>query len=94
MAAQNLEKVKLISILFTWKEVPEGTYSLTAVATDNLNAKTVSAAVNVVVEKSCSAINQIPVVQIISPDNSRKYKKHENVILKALAIDPDGTIKG
>ena len=80
------------SFYFIWKEVPEGTYSLTAVATDNLNAKTVSAAVVVVVEKSADAINQLPTVDITSPGKSKKYKNHDNIVITAQASDPDGTI--
>ena len=77
---------------FTWKEVPEGTYSLTAIATDNFNAKTVSAAVEVVVETSANAINQLPIVNITSPGKSKKYKNHDNIVITAQASDPDGTI--
>ena len=79
-------------ILFTWKEVPEGTYSLTAVATDNLNAKTVSAAIDVVVEKSVNAVNQLPDVTIISPQKDKKIKKHDKIVFEVTASDPDGTI--
>ncbi len=53
---------------YTWKEVSEGTYSITAVATDNQNQKTVSLAVSVIVEKSATAVNQLPVVSITSPE--------------------------
>ena len=77
---------------YTWKDVADGFYTLTAVAIDNMNAKTVSEAINVVVEKSASYINQHPVVQITSPDNRKKYKKHDSIVLKAAASDPDGTI--
>ncbi len=77
---------------YSWKNVTEGSYTLTAVAIDNMNAKTVSEAINVIVEKSATVVNQLPVVQIISPYNHKKYKKNEKIILKAAASDPDGTI--
>lgn len=77
---------------FTWKEVPEGTYSITAVATDNLNLKTTSAVVTVVVQKSSTGINQMPEVSIITPAKNKKYKKNEKILIEATATDMDGTI--
>jgi len=77
---------------FTWKDVLEGTYTLTAVASDNLNARTVSAAVTIVIEKSAEVINQLPVVTITSPGKSGKYKKHDKIVIEVTASDPDGTI--
>ncbi len=48
---------------YTWSNVPIGTYSITAVATDNSGASTTSAAVNVtVVDPSGSGVNFISVV--------------------------------
>ena len=77
---------------FTWKNVIEGTYSITATATDNLNSKTVSAPVTVVVEKSASSVNQLPIVNVKTQGNSKKYKKDDTIILEVDAFDPDGTI--
>lgn len=77
---------------FTWKDVLEGTYILTAVAFDNLSATTVSSAVTVVIEKSAEVVNQLPVVTITSPGKSGKYKKHDKIVIVATASDPDGTI--
>lgn len=76
---------------YTWKEVPAGTYSITAAATDNKGLKTVSAAVTVVVEKSATTVNQLPSVSVKIP-NEKKPKKHDNVVIVAEASDPDGTI--
>lgn len=76
---------------FIWKEVPEGTYSLTAVAVDNLNLRNVSSPVTIIVEKSATVINQLPLVSI-SVSNKNKPKKHDNLIITADATDPDGTI--
>ena len=77
---------------FTWKEVVEGNYTITAVASDNLNARTVSVPVEVVVEKSASTVNQLPVITITSPPNYKKGKKRDDFVLKAEAYDPDGSI--
>jgi uncharacterized repeat protein (TIGR02059 family) len=76
---------------FTWKDVPEGTYIITASASDNMNARTVSVPVTIFVEKSIPSINLLPLVTIIKPDKE-KYQKNETIILKAEASDPDGTI--
>ena len=77
---------------YTWKEVPEGTYSITAAATDNQNLKTVSNAVSVVVGKSVTAINQLPIVSITSPIDSKKNRKDDKIIVEAVASDTDGSI--
>ena len=77
---------------FIWKDVPAGSYSLTAVATDNLNAKSVSAIINIVVEKSTGSINQLPVVSISINSKSKKPRRNDKVVIIAEAYDPDGTI--
>jgi hypothetical protein len=77
---------------FTWKDVPEGTYSITAAATDNANSRTVSAAVSVVVEKAATAINQLPTVVIVSPVQNSLFEAPAVVTLTAHATDSDGTI--
>ena len=77
---------------FTWKEVPDGSYIITAVAIDNLNSRTVSSSVTVVVEKAAQVVNQLPVVTIKNPNRGRKFKKNETIVLEAEASDPDGTI--
>lgn len=77
---------------FTWKEVPEGTYSLTAVATDNSNSKTVSAAVSITVDKSVSAENKLPTVSISSPTKGSSFTSPATVTIDVNASDPDGSI--
>ena len=79
---------------FTWKNVSEGNYNITAAATDNLNQRTVSGVVTVVVEKSATNVNQLPIVTIVSPSKSKngKYKKGESITIVAEATDPDGAI--
>lgn len=78
---------------FMWKEVPEGTYSITAVATDNSNLRTTSDPVMVVVEKSASAVNLLPSVLIISPLNNAKLEAPASVSITANAGDPDGSVE-
>ncbi len=77
---------------FTWKEVPAGTYTFTAAATDNMNTRTLSAPVTVVVEKAAPGINQRPIIHFRYPNKNRKYRKYEFLTLAAEASDPDGTI--
>jgi uncharacterized repeat protein (TIGR02059 family) len=78
---------------YTWKDVIEGTYSLTAVATDDKNSKTTSAPVSIIIEKSPTAVNQLPVVNVILPNNkTKKPKRHDDIVIEAIASDPDGTI--
>jgi len=78
---------------FTWKEVTDGSYVLTAAATDNLNTRTVSAPVTVVVEKAAAAINKLPAVTISSPPVSNSsLSSPATITLTAIASDPDGSI--
>ncbi len=77
---------------FTWKEVQEGTYVITAAATDNSNSRTVSSAVSVVVEKAASAINLAPAITISSPLTNVSIQAPASITLTATASDPDGSI--
>jgi len=77
---------------FTWKEVNEGSYSITAAATDNLGARTVSSAVRIVVEKAVSAVNLAPSIAIVSPINNVSLEAPAKVTLTVDASDPDGSI--
>lgn len=81
-----------IPFSFTWKDVPEGTYSITAAATDNENSRTVSATVSAVVEKAAPAVNQLPVVAILSPAHNSSFKVLAEVTLTVEASDNDGII--
>ena len=88
----KLGEVTKAPYLFKWNNVSDGGYQITAVATDNKNAKTVSSPVTVVVNKPASKINQPPFVRITNPDIGETFKRNESIILKAEALDPDGTI--
>lgn len=72
----------------TWSNVSAGNYSITAKATDNEGALTVSSAVNVVVNAS----NQMPFVSITSPLNGTKFTTPASFAITASATDPDGSI--
>jgi len=76
----------------TWKEVPEGTYTITAAATDNSNSRVLSDPVPVVVEKAATVINQLPTVQILSPLSNDFFKAPATITLTASATDPDGSV--
>ncbi|NLD45800.1 MAG: T9SS type A sorting domain-containing protein, partial [Clostridiaceae bacterium] len=77
---------------FSWKNVPQGSYSLIAVATDNKGATSTSGEVIVVVEESSTTINQKPVVNITNHGQSKKIKKNSLVKIEVEAYDPDGSI--
>ena len=76
----------------TWKEVPEGTYSLTAVATDNAGARTASVAVSVTVAKPAPVINQVPTIAILSPTKSSSFTAPATITVDVNASDKDGSI--
>jgi hypothetical protein len=70
---------------YNWINVPFGTYSITAKATDDHGALTTSAPVNLIV-------NSAPSVTITSPVNLAMLAPSANVSISANASDPDGTI--
>jgi RHS repeat-associated protein len=70
---------------FTWKNVPAGSYSLTAIATDNNGAATTSAAVAVI-------SNQAPSVSLTGPADGAQITSPNSFILTAEATDADGSI--
>lgn len=70
---------------FTWSPVPAGAYSLTARATDNRGATTVSTAVNV-------RVNAPPTVALTAPATGAIVTSPATLTLQADAADTDGTI--
>lgn len=76
---------------FEWNDIPAGTYPLTAVATDNLGAKTTSSVVSLTIE-SAPVINQAPSVSIVNPSDGQIFNKYEDIIIDAFASDLDGSI--
>lgn len=70
---------------FTWTNVPLGSYSLTAVATDNQGASTTSSAVTV-------RVNAPPSVSLTNPANGATFTAPATIPLSATAADSDGSI--
>jgi regulation of enolase protein 1 (concanavalin A-like superfamily) len=73
----------------TWSSAAAGTYSLTAVATDNDGAKRTSAAVGITVN---STTNQLPTVSITSPSSNSSFTAPASIAIAASASDPDGSV--
>ncbi len=74
---------------FSWTNVPAGTFSLTAKATDNQGATTTSAVVNISV---AAVINTAPAVNITTPANNASYNQGASITISANATDANGTI--
>jgi regulation of enolase protein 1 (concanavalin A-like superfamily) len=71
-----------------WSNVPAGSYLLTARATDNTGASTMSAGVNVTVNA-----NQAPTVSLTSPATGTIFSTPATVTMTASANDADGSIQ-
>ena len=71
----------------TWTNVPIGVYSLSAQATDNDGAFTVSSPVVIVVTS-----NRPPVVTLLTPTNGAAFFVPFNLAINANAFDLDGTV--
>ena len=72
---------------FSWANATQGTYSITAKATDNDNGQTTSAAVTITVKA-----NNAPEVKITSPTNNSSFASGTSVSITAAATAPDGRI--
>ena len=77
---------------FTWNNVGAGSYTLTTVATDNLNSKTVSSAITIAVNNAAVIVNQLPVVMISNPNKGDQYDDPADINIDIVASDPDGLI--
>jgi len=73
---------------FVWNNVPAGSYSLTAKATNSQNAVTTSAVVSILV----SVPSTPPVVNITSPANNSVFTAGSNISITATATDANGTV--
>lgn len=70
---------------FDWSGVPSGTYSLTAIATDNAGGVATSAPVSVVVDAP-------PVVSLSAPASGATVIASSSLTLAATATDSDGSV--
>ncbi|MBI3414969.1 MAG: hypothetical protein HY043_06550, partial [Verrucomicrobia bacterium] len=74
---------------FSWANVSPGAYSLTAKATDNAGATTISAAIGITVNPPP---NVAPTVNISSPANNATFSGPASITISANAADSDGTV--
>ncbi len=73
---------------FAWPNVPAGSYTLTARATDNGGATTTSNQVSIVVNPS----NIPPTVSLTAPSNNASFALGSSITLTASANDTNGSI--
>jgi gliding motility-associated-like protein len=73
---------------YAWTNVPAGTYTITAKATDNRSGVTTSNAVTITV----AVPNKAPVVKITKPANNTVFTEGQSISLEATATDSDGQI--
>lgn len=75
--------------IFEWKNVAEGSYTISAKATDNGGGTTTSSPVKIEV---VSAANASPVVTITAPTDNSKFSAGSSILVTADASDKDGTV--
>jgi regulation of enolase protein 1 (concanavalin A-like superfamily) len=75
---------------FSWSNVAAGSYSITAVATDNTGASTTSSPVSVTVSGQTG--NQAPLVSLTSPADGSSFLLGLLMTITASASDADGSI--
>lgn len=75
------------SYCLTWTDAPPGSYTLTAVATDNEGIMSTSAPVDI------SVVSHLPPhVRIVSPRNGARFTAPANLSILAVATDVDGIL--
>ncbi len=74
----------------TWSSAPAGSYSLTAVAYDNQNASTTSAARNITI--NTAPANTPPTVSLTAPAAGSAYTAPASVTIAANAADTNGYV--
>ncbi|MEO6453707.1 MAG: Ig-like domain-containing protein [Ginsengibacter sp.] len=73
---------------FTWNNVVEGTYTLTAKAINNSSISTTSSPVTI----SVTPLTVAPTVSMTSPSDNQIFIAPTNIAMKVTAADADGTI--
>jgi hypothetical protein len=77
----------------TWANPGVGTYSLTAVATDNFGMQSTSSAISIsVTEVEVPGENQPPSVVISSPQKGKIFESSYDIEIEIVATDSDGSI--
>jgi len=84
-STQLIGSVTTAPYSISWKNVPEGSYTITVRATDNAGA-TSSKTINITV------VNNPPAVTITSPIHQSQYESGADIEITAEASDSDGTI--
>jgi len=83
--ATKLGETTAAPFSFDWTNVPAGTYTITAKATDNTGAVTTSDTMTV-------TVNALPTVSITAPVNSAVVNAPATITIAASAADTDGTV--
>jgi chitinase len=73
---------------YAWNNVGNGSYAITARATDNAGAVTTSGIINITVTGG----NIPPTVSITAPANNASFTSPANITIQATAADADGTV--
>lgn len=95
--ATKIGEITVFPWSFNWNNVTTGNYSLKAVATDNLNARSTSSTVDIhVLEDPNTNIHLInnypPSIEIKSPLNGAEFFTSSTITINASANDIDGSI--
>lgn len=88
----KLGSVNSAPFVFNWTNVSAGNYTLTAVAVDNLNSRTVSSGISISVNAIKQVVNRHPYIKISKPQKGSQYAQLSSVNIDAIASDPDGLI--
>jgi hypothetical protein len=80
------------AFFLTWTNPPVGDYILTAKATDNGGASSVSSPIKISVQETPPPTNKPPIVRITLPENGSSFFTPVDVSICAGASDPDGYV--
>src|SRR5208282_2365000 len=80
------------AFILDWTNVPPGSYSLTAVASDNNGLSSISKPVDILVQGVVT--NRGPFVKITSPPNNSVFRAPVTIPIVAFASEPGGFVTG